>query len=268
MQGELTFLGTGTSVGVPTVGCPCAVCHSADPHNRRLRPSALLRWNFDALERLAIIDTGPDFREQALREQITRLDGVFYTHCHADHILGMDDLRPISFEAYRQSGPIPLFAAEKTASVLRRIYDYTFAPDSTYPNRARVELQPLEQGGALCGLRFTPVPVMHGEMLIHGLRFGRLAYLTDVSAIPEESFSLLGGLDTLVLSALRHKPHATHATVEQAVAWAKRIGARQTWFTHISHDLDHESTNRSLPDGMRLAHDGLRLPVTLAETEG
>jgi phosphoribosyl 1,2-cyclic phosphate phosphodiesterase len=266
MDGTLTFLGTGTSTGVPTVGCDCAVCTSTDPHDRRLRPSVLLRWRDPAeesRERVVLIDTGPDFREQALRNHLTHVDAIFYTHSHADHILGLDDLRPISFTMFREGGPIPLYALPKTAAVLEHIFDYTFSPQSTYPNRARLELHRLAERTAVYGIEFLRVPVRHGEREIVGYRFGRTAYLTDVSAIPESSFPLLTGLDCLILSALRHKPHPTHATLEQAVKWAKRIGARQTWFTHISHDLGHEQTNRTLPDGIRLAYDGLSFPVDL-----
>jgi phosphoribosyl 1,2-cyclic phosphate phosphodiesterase len=265
MEGLLTFLGTGTSMGVPTLGCDCAVCTSEDPHDRRLRPSVLLRWSepMQGRERAVVIDTGPDFREQALRNGLTRVDAVFYTHSHADHILGLDDLRPLSFTASREGGPIPLYAAPETAEVLERIYEYTFSPQSTYPTRARVQLKTLAERTEVHGVEFLRVPVLHGEMEIAGFRFGRAAYLTDVSTIPESSFALLGGLDHLIVSALRYKPHPSHATVEQALAWARRIGARQTWFTHIAHELGHEETNRTLPDGIRLAHDGLSLPINL-----
>jgi phosphoribosyl 1,2-cyclic phosphate phosphodiesterase len=267
MDGLLTFLGTGTSMGVPTLGCDCAVCTSPDPHDRRLRPSVLLRWReagkASGRERVVVIDTGPDFREQALRNALTRVDAVFYTHSHADHILGMDDLRPLSFATFREEGSIPLYATPETAKVLERIYDYTFSPQATYPNRARVQLHPLAELTAVHGVEFLRVPLFHGEMKITGFRFGNAAYLTDVSAIPESSFALLQGLDHLVVSALRHEPHPTHATVEQAVSWARRIGARHTWLTHIAHELGHEETNRALPPGIRLAYDGLSLPVNL-----
>jgi len=267
MEGSLTFLGTGTSMGVPTVGCGCAVCTSANPRDKRLRPSALVRWN-DSMngtprERVVVIDTGPDFREQALRAGLKRVDAVFYTHSHADHILGMDDLRPLSFTVFREGAPIPLYVSPETAEVLNRVYDYTFSPRATYPNRARVALKPLEEQTPVYGVEFLRVPITHGQQEIAGFRFGNAAYLTDVSDIPESSFGLLGGVEVLVVSALRHKPHPSHATVEQALGWSRRIGARQTWLTHVAHDLGHEETNRALPEGVKLAYDGLSVPVTL-----
>jgi phosphoribosyl 1,2-cyclic phosphate phosphodiesterase len=294
MEGTLTFLGTGTSMGVPTLGCGCAVCTSTDPHDKRLRPSIAVRWpcpepdpahpeaarpvrarkgylpfppiQEGVCERVVLIDTGPDFRQQALRAGIKRVDAVFYTHSHADHIFGLDDLRPLSFATHRESGPIPLHVTAETRGVLERIYSYTLSPDSKYPTRAKVALKEIEGSTPvrIHEVAFTPIPVLHGELPITGYRFGNAAYFTDVSHIPESSFALLEGLDVLVLSALRHKPHPSHATVDQAVRWANRIDARQTWFTHISHDLGHEETNARLPEGMALGHDGLTVPVTLA----
>ena len=250
-------------MGVPTLGCTCAVCTSDDPHDRRLRPSILLRWQQSGRERVIVIDTGPDFREQALRNGLQRVDAVLYTHSHADHILGLDDLRPLSFAVAREGGSIPLYASQATAAVLTRIYDYTFSPSATYPNRARVQIMPLPAEVRVQGVNFIRVPVKHGALDIDGFHFGRVAYLTDVSEIPEASFALLEGLDCVILSALRHKPHPSHATIEQAVGWARRIGARRTWFTHIAHELPHAETNRALPEGMALAYDGLTFPVTL-----
>ena len=263
MEGQLTFLGTGTSMGVPTLGCSCAVCTSADPKDRRLRPSVLLQWTYEGRQRVVLIDTGPDFREQALRTKLTRVDAVFYTHGHADHIFGFDDLRPLSFTVFREGGHIPLYASRETEEVLRRVYDYTFSPKATYPNRPRANIEPLGDVTKIFGAEFRRVPVLHGELEISGFRFGRTAYLTDVSSIPEESFALLKDLDHVVLSALRHKPHPSHATVEQAVDWARRIGAKHTWLTHIAHELGHEETNAKLPDNVRLAYDGLTFPVAL-----
>jgi phosphoribosyl 1,2-cyclic phosphate phosphodiesterase len=223
----------------------------------------LLRWHEAGKERVVVIDTGPDFREQALRTGLSRVDAVFYTHGHADHILGVDDLRPLSFVAAREGGQIPLYATEETAETLRKVFDYTFSPEATYPTRARVRIEPLEEKTTVHGVDFLRIPVLHGKLGIVGQRFGRTAYLTDVSAIPETSFALMEGLDCVILSALRHKPHPSHATLDQAVEWAHRIGARQTWFTHIAHELGHAETNRALPDGMALAYDGLSFPVVL-----
>jgi len=224
-------------MGVPTLGCGCAVCTSADPRDKRLRPSVMVRWHApdDTVERerVVVIDTGPDFREQVLRSGVRRIDAVFYTH------------------------------SNETRATLERIFDYTFSPDATYPNRARLQLVSLAESNLVYGVDFRRVSVMHGALEIVGYRFGSTAYLTDVSAIPEASFSLLEGLDHLVLSALRHKPHPNHATVEQAVGWAQKIGARQTWLTHIAHELGHEQTNCTLPSGVVLAYDGLTVPVTL-----
>ena len=253
MQATLTFLGTGTSMGVPTLACECAVCTSADPHDRRLRPSVLLRWTDSATMQSAATSellSSTRARTSAnkhLRAKLTHVDAVFYTHGHADHILGMDDLRPLSFIALKKGGPIPLYADREAAQVLERTFAYTLSPQATYPTRARVEIVPLAGHNPVHGVDFVRIPLLHGAQPIAGYRFGNAAYLTDVSAIPEESFPLLAGVEVLVISALRHTPHPSHSTVEQSVEWSRRIGARQTWFTHIAHDLGHEQTNQTLP---------------------
>src|ERR1700722_5325005 len=206
MKAEIVFLGSGTSMGVPTLGCRCAVCTSSDPRNRRTRPSIAIAWRSEGGDRLVVIDTGPDFREQALREGIRHVDAVFYTHAHADHILGLDDLRPLSFE--HKPGTMPLYADEETSDVLRRIFEYTFSPNATYPNRARVQLHKLEgdQATEVYGARFQRVPLLHGNLEVAGFRFGSAAYLTDMSSIPETSLPLLEGLDVMILDALRPQP--------------------------------------------------------------
>lgn len=252
MKATLTVLGSGTSMGVPTIGCTCRVCTSADPHDRRTRPSVMVEWG----ESRVVIDTTPDFREQALREKIRHVDAVIYTHAHADHILGLDDLRPLTFH---RGGKLSLFAQPATAKVLRRMFAYIFEGDYKYGAIAEVDLQEFEGPLEVNGLRFTPIPVMHGDALIHGYRFGEAAYLTDFSTIPEESMAMLEGLDVLFLDALRHRPHATHSTVDNSVKLARQLKAKRTFFTHISHDLPHGETNQSLPESVRLSHDGLRL---------
>lgn len=263
MRAEIIVLGSGTSMGVPTLGCRCAVCTSTDPRNRRTRPSIAVAWKAGRAERLAVIDTGPDFREQALREGIRHVDAVFYTHGHADHILGLDDLRPLSFE--HKPGWLPLYADGRTSDILRRIFEYTFSPNATYPNRARVELRKLEgtETAEVHGAKFQRVPLMHGGLEVAGFRFGSAAYLTDVSQIPETSLGLLEGLDVMIIDALRPQPHPSHANIAESLAWVERVGPRRAWFTHMSHEVDHDETERGFPDHVRLAYDGLRIPFEL-----
>jgi phosphoribosyl 1,2-cyclic phosphate phosphodiesterase len=245
-------MGSGTSMGVPTIGCTCAVCTSPDPHDRRTRPSVLIEYNGHVI----LIDTTPDFREQALREGVRQLDAVLYTHAHADHILGLDDLRPLSFH---RDGRIPLYASDTVARVVRGMFRYIFDDEYKYGTMAQVEMHTVAGPVELYGARFEPVKVLHGETEIYGYRFGAAAYLTDFSTIPEESFAQLQGLDILFLDALRHKPHPTHSTVENSVRIVERLRPRRAFFTHICHDLPHEETNASLPPHVRLAHDGLKL---------
>lgn len=268
MQATLTFLGSGTSMGVPTLGCRCAVCVSAmtpqpagDPRNRRTRPS--VRLEFDG--RVILIDTGPDFHAQALREHITRVDAVFYTHHHADHILGMDDLRPLTF---KNPDDLPLYADHSTAEVMRRVFGYTFRTVDRYPTSARVKIHELstEPGTAvdLFGARFERVPVTHGRETITGYRFGAAAYLTDMSDLSEESIGLLSGLDILILDALRREPHPSHSHLDKSIALVERLQPRRAYFTHMSHDLDHAATEAALPPHIRLAYDGLQLDFDIA----
>jgi phosphoribosyl 1,2-cyclic phosphate phosphodiesterase len=257
MKATLTVLGSGTSMGVPTIGCTCRVCHSADPHDRRTRPSVML--NYDG--HCVLIDTTPDFREQAIRENISRLDAIIYTHAHADHILGLDDVRPLSF---RNPQKIPLYAYESTAQALQNMFRYIFDANYKYGGIARVELKPINGSLELFGARFEPIKVLHGDAEIHGFRFGSGAYLTDFSEIPPESMERLRGLDILFLDALRHRPHPTHSTVANSLRLVDELKPQRAFFTHISHDLPHEETNQSFPEHVRLAHDGLKLEFEIA----
>jgi phosphoribosyl 1,2-cyclic phosphate phosphodiesterase len=257
--GTVTVLGSATSMGVPTIGCGCAVCHSEDPRDRRTRPSVMIEW---AGHRV-VIDSGPDFRQQAVREGIDRLDAVLFTHGHADHILGLDDLRPLTYPRITGGARLPLYARPETARVLQSVFQYVFDDNYKYGGIAKVELREFDGPFELLDLRVTPVPVIHGDAEIVGYRVGRFAYLTDFSAVPESSIAMLQGVEVVFLDALRHEPHPTHSTVANSLLVAASIGAPQTFFTHISHDLAHEATNRTLPPGVQLAYDGLRVEVDL-----
>lgn len=251
-------------MAVPTLGCACAVCasaHAVGSPNRRTRPSVLIAYGGHNV----VIDTGQDFQVQAVRENLQSVDAVLYTHGHADHVLGMDDLRPLSF-AHKDG--LPLYADDATADVIERIFEYTFRKSDRYPTSARVTMHriPAVAGFeiSLFGATFVRVPVTHGWNTIGGYRFGDAAYLTDMSDIPEESYALLKDLDILVLDALRHEPHPSHSHLAKSVELVERIAPRRAFFTHISHGLDHESTNAGLPDHIRLAHDGLKLTFNIS----
>ncbi len=237
------------------IGCNCQVCLSNDPRDNRTRPSIVIRYN----NRVVLIDTTPDFRFQALREGIDRLDAVFFTHAHADHILGLDDVRVFNF---RQKGPIPIYANKQTLGAIQHTFKYIF--DGTRYHGALPQLTPHIIKGPidLFGCRFHPIPVMHGNLEILGFSFGKTAYLTDVSKIPLASKKKLRNLDLLTLDALRHKEHPTHSSVEQALALVKELGPCRAYFTHIAHDLPHAETNNSLPKNVSLAHDGLSIEIT------
>jgi phosphoribosyl 1,2-cyclic phosphate phosphodiesterase len=252
---NITVLGSGTSVGVPTIGCHCPVCTSKDPRDNRLRPSILVRYD----GRNVLIDTTPDFRAQALRAGIEKLDAVIFTHSHADHIMGLDDVRPFNF---RQKGQIPIYAAPDTMSAIQRCFPYIFDGVTRESNVPQLDARVID--GApfdVFGLEFVPVPVLHGRATIYGFRFGDAAYLTDHSDIPPESMALLRDLDVLFLDALRYKPHPTHSTVERSIKTADELKPRRTYLTHICHDLAHERAESLLPAHVRLAYDGLELQV-------
>ena len=241
-------------MGVPVIACRCPVCTSPDPHDNRTRPSILLRYN----DRAVVIDTTPDFRFQVLREKLDRLDAILYTHSHADHMLGLDDIRPFNLQ---ETKVIPLYGNKPAIDGLRRTFKYIF--DGNYPwggvplVQDHIITGPVE----LFGLHFQPVKVMHGYLEVMGFRFGRVAYLTDYNRIPESSYALLRDLDVLFLDALRHTHHPTHMTVEQALQEVEKIRPRRAFFTHIAHDLGHEATNALLPEHVRLCYDGMRLEI-------
>jgi phosphoribosyl 1,2-cyclic phosphate phosphodiesterase len=253
---RVRFLGTGTSHGVPMIGCDCHVCRSGDPRDNRSRPSIAVDMD-DGLR--VLVDTTPDLRAQALRHDLRRLDAILFTHAHADHLMGLDEVRRYNMLA---QAPMPVFADAPTLRELRRAFSYIFESDA--PKGGGVpDLRLFAIGGAFCLGRqlVVPVPIQHGPWQILGFRIGRFAYLTDCNGIPETSLDLLNGLECLVLDALRRKPHPTHFTLDQAVAMARRIGAARTFFTHIAHDLAHADTCAGLPAGMALAHDGLLVEV-------
>jgi phosphoribosyl 1,2-cyclic phosphate phosphodiesterase len=242
-------------MGVPTLGCHCAVCDSRDPHDKRTRPSVLLAYG----GRNVVIDTTPDFRFQAMRARMDRLDAVIYTHGHADHILGLDDLRAFNL---KQKTAVPIYASVETLATLKRQFAYIFEkpmPGATIP---QIEMHAINGPFELFGARIVPIPAMHGTQPVLGFRLGNVAYLTDFSAVPEGSKELLRGLEHFILDALRYTFHPTHSTVEQSLALVAELDPKHAWFTHICHDLGHESANAKLPLHVRLAYDGLTLEGT------
>ncbi|HEY6988618.1 MAG TPA: MBL fold metallo-hydrolase [Bryobacteraceae bacterium] len=254
-QGSILVLGSGTSVGVPMVGCRCKVCTSTDPRDRRLRPSVLLRFGSKRI----LIDTSPDFRYQALHFGIERLDAILYTHSHADHILGLDDVRPFNF---LQKQEIPIYCSAEALDTIQRTFPYVFDGRPSESSRPRLRTHIFEDE-PICaaGITFLPIRVAHGQGTAHGFRFGDSAYLTDHSAIPPESLEKLTDLDVLFLDALRNNPHPTHSTVEESLRTVEKLKPRRAFFTHVSHDLLHAAVEARLPANVQMAYDGLEIPI-------
>ena len=256
---RIVVLGSGTSVGIPMVGCRCSVCTSEDPRDKRLRPSVLLQYG----GRNVLIDTTPDLRFQALRAGIDHLDAILLTHAHADHLMGLDDVRP--FNMLRKV-TIPIYGSADTLAAVKRCFAYAFDGEEKQSSIPQLEIHELDGKPLdLFGLRITAVPVLHGKLTIHGFRFGQAAYITDQSDIPEESMDQLRGLDVLILDALRHRFHPTHSTVAHALGYVEKLSPRRAYFTHMCHDLAHELTQTTLPPHVRLAYDTLEISVGGAE---
>ncbi|MFZ2490233.1 MAG: MBL fold metallo-hydrolase [Thermoanaerobaculia bacterium] len=252
----VTFLGSGTSTGVPVVGCHCAVCTSDHPRNQRLRQSVKIEHSGKHF----LIDTTPDLRLQLLRFPIPRLDFVLFTHSHSDHMMGLDDIRPFNF---RQREPIHAYAGAPTARAIRRAFSYIWDDRSQIGGgKPQLELHEIHGEFTHDGIRIVPIPVEHGDWTILGFRIGRFAYITDTNGIPPASMELLAGVEVLALDGLRPAPpHPTHFTIDEALDCAEKIGAKETWLIHLTHDVDHDSFDSTLPPGVRLAYDGLTLEI-------
>jgi len=249
---RVVFLGTGTSHGAPMIACDCPVCSSADPRNQRTRASILVRNREKAL----LVDTTPDLRAQALRNNVRRVDAVAFTHAHADHIFGLDDVRRFN---ELQGTEIPCYGHRRTLTVLRQAFDYIFRRTQAGGGKPRLSLELITGPFTAAGMDITPIPVFHGSVRVLGYRIGDFAYVTDVSRIPSDSVRILQGLDVLVLGTLRHTPHPTHFNLEQALTQLDSLRPRRALLTHMSHEFDHEATNAALPAGVELAYDGMEL---------
>ena len=251
---KVTLLGTGTSTGVPVIGCGCSVCASDDPRDKRTRVSALLSWG----GRNVVIDTGPDFRAQMLRHQVRHLDAVLYTHSHADHLNGLDDVRCYCFG---DNGPMPVYGEKATLDRLSLVFDYAFHERAEGGSVPRLELREVAGDFELFGRSVEPLRVWHGSTAVVAYRLGRFAYATDCNRITDDTLERLIGVDVLVLDALRQRPHSTHFSIPESIEIARRVGARQTYFVHMTHDIRHAETNGTLPDGIDLAFDGLTFDI-------
>ena len=253
---KVTFLGTGTSVGVPRIGCHCPVCTSTAPENKRLRCSLWLQHGDHSI----LIDTTPDLRTQALTHRIDQLDAVLFTHGHADHLHGLDDVRSYCFG---RDTPLSCYGNEFTIERIKRVFDYAFASSPYQSSLPQLALHLIDGPFDLLDLTVQPITVYHGRLPVLAFRFGTFAYVTDCNSIPDVSMEQLYHLDILVLDALRHKEHPTHFNVAQALEVVKILKPRQTYFTHMAHELDHHATNAELPDGVELAYDNLVLEINI-----
>ena len=250
---KISFLGSGTSTGVPVIGCHCRVCTSGSPKNSRLRQSIKI----EAAGKYGLIDTTPDLRQQLLRDPMPRLDFVLYTHSHSDHLMGLDDIRPFNF---RQREAVVAYANPMTAKAIRRAFRYIWDESQLGGGKPQLDLREVDGPFDHEGLPIIPIPVRHGDWTILGYRIGPFAYITDTNGIPDASMKLLEGVDTLALDGLRPAPrHSTHFTIHEAVEAARRVGARNTWLIHLAHEVDHDAVESGLPDSFRLAYDGLVL---------
>jgi len=252
-------LGSGTSHGVPMIGCDCATCRSTDERDNRSRASIFITLEGGTS---ILVDTSPDLRAQALAHGMKRVDAILYTHSHVDHVLGLDEVRRFN---WLQREAIPCYGDERTLGDLRRIFAYAFDDKASKGGGIpRVTLFPLSGEFSIAGATFTPVPLLHGDRQIFGYRLGSFAYLTDCSAIPDRSWPLLGGVKTIILDALRDRPHPTHFSVSEALDVVKRLAPERAFFTHMCHDLPHAATCARLPEGVELAYDGLAFEIDLA----
>lgn len=258
---EMIIMGTGTSVGVPVAGCQCAVCRSQNPKNQRTRTGVLIRGPQGEF----IIDAGPELRLQLVRENARLIQAAVFTHAHADHILGLDDLRIFG---YQMNAAVPLYCEEPVEAQIRQVFSYAFTDPATHahqfaaPNLRFERIVPGEAFTVL-GMDILPIRLKHGDLPVLGFRIGNTAFLTDVSTIPADSKQLLHGLETLVIDALRKEPHPTHLHVDAAVRLIHQLRPRQAYLTHMSHDLEYEALLKDLPDGIEPAYDGLKIDLTL-----
>lgn len=250
---QLRFLGTGTSMGVPVIGCDCHVCTSSDPRNRRMRTSALLRTADETI----LIDAGPDFRFQALAADLRHIDAVLLTHSHFDHIAGIDDLRPLC----AKDSCIPIFGSPRTLADVRLLFEYAFNESSVGSTRPNIQLHPIDAPFQVGLTKIIPLTIFHGTWAITAYRIGRLGYVTDASAIPPESWDQLRDLDVLVLNALRYEPHPTHFSLDEALAVIAELRPQRAFLVHMAHAFDHASASAQLPPGVAFAYDGLEISV-------